>query len=93
MPSCSASPVAWGLQAGAEVMADAPRRQGFGTRRVAHELKGRGRIILRPGGLAGEVSFPLIPGESILNGQAPARTEGGAADDRSSAAAGQKHRR
>jgi PAS domain S-box-containing protein len=55
---------------GVKVIAAGPRREGLGTeaieRRVAYELKGRGRMELRPGGITAEISFPLLAGESIL---------------------------
>ncbi len=51
-------------------LADAPRRAGFGTelieRRVPYELQGTGEVELRPGGVRAEITFPLVPGESIL---------------------------
>jgi PAS domain S-box-containing protein len=55
---------------------DALRREGFGTelitRRVPYELKGHGRIDFNPDGLRCEIEFPLIPGESVLQTDAPA---------------------
>lgn len=55
---------------GARVISAQPRRSGFGTelvqKRVPYELKGRGEIEFRPGGIRVEISFPLVHGESIL---------------------------
>jgi PAS domain S-box-containing protein len=45
-------------------------KRGFGVelveQRVPYELNGHGKLELPPGGVACEISFPLIPGESIL---------------------------
>jgi PAS domain S-box-containing protein len=55
---------------GVSMVAGQPRRSGFGTelirRRVPYELKGFGEITFRPGGVRAEVSFPLVPGSSLL---------------------------
>jgi len=63
------------------VLVGGPRRKGFGAelieRRVPYELKGRGRTVFRPGGLSCEISFPLVPGESILETACPASDESG----------------
>lgn len=52
------------------------RRRGFGTelvtRRVPYELNGEGRIDLAADRLTCRLAFPLIPGESILQTDAPA---------------------
>ncbi|MFN3511909.1 MAG: PAS domain S-box protein [Phenylobacterium sp.] len=57
-------------ESGVLVVANAPRRRGFGSelveRRVPYELKGEGSMQLLPGGLQAQISFPLVPGESIL---------------------------
>jgi two-component sensor histidine kinase len=61
---------------GVAIAPDPSRRQGFGTvlvmHRVPYELKGRGQIDLNPDGLRCEIAFPLIPGESTLQTDAPA---------------------
>ena len=46
------------------------QRSGFGTElitgRVPYELGGKGQMILAGSGLECRISFPLQPGESIL---------------------------
>ncbi len=62
-------------ESGVRVLAPAPRREGFGaelvTQRVPYELRGRGSLELRPGGVRAEIAFPMRPGESILQTDAP----------------------
>jgi PAS domain S-box-containing protein len=62
-------------ESGVQVATGAPRREGFGTElieaRVPYELNGRGTLIFRPGGVCCEISFPLTPGDSILQTAAP----------------------
>ena len=62
-------------ESGVRVTAEAPRRQGFGTElittRVPYELRGSGRLELRPGGVVCELSFPLRAGDSVLQTRAP----------------------
>ena len=57
-------------ETGAEPDLLAPRRKGFGTQliegRVPYELGGTGRLDLQPGGMQASISFPLRPGDSIL---------------------------
>lgn len=57
-------------ESGVPIVDAAPRRQGFGTelvaRRIPYELKGRGRVDLRPGGLRSRIEFPLAAGDSIF---------------------------
>ena len=57
-------------ETGVQVAASGPRREGFGTEliktRVPYELRGRGEHLIRPGGVACTIEFPLKPGESIL---------------------------
>ena len=52
-----------------------PTRKGFGTQlieqRVPYELRGRGKIEIRPEGCHAFVEFPLQPGASILETDAP----------------------
>lgn len=52
-----------------------PKRIGFGTQlieqRVPYELRGRGKIEIRPEGCHAFVEFPLQPGASILETAAP----------------------
>ena len=62
-------------ETGGPPIAQAPRRDGFGTdlvtMRVPYELRGRGRLDLHPEGLSAEIAFPLRPGDSILQTSAP----------------------
>ncbi|HTV79765.1 MAG TPA: sensor histidine kinase, partial [Steroidobacteraceae bacterium] len=55
---------------GVSVTGTAPRRHGFGTelitRRVPYELKGKGTLEMRPGGIECELEFPLLDRASIL---------------------------
>ena len=57
-------------EAGGTPDLSAPRRKGFGTQliegRVPYELGGTGRLDLRPDGMEANISFPLRPGDSIL---------------------------
>jgi two-component sensor histidine kinase len=61
---------------GVAIAPDPSRRKGFGTelvtRRVPYELRGRGQVHLNPDGLRCEIAFPLSPGESTLQTDAPA---------------------
>lgn len=63
-----------------------PTRKGFGTQlieqRVPYELRGRGKIEIRPEGCHAFVEFPLQPGASILETDAPvpSRVSGGSID-------------
>lgn len=63
-------------EVGVAVASSAPRREGFGseliTRRVPYELKGKGSLEMRPGGIVCELEFPLKDRASIL--QTDART-------------------
>lgn len=63
-------------EVGVAVASSAPRREGFGseliTRRVPYELKGKGSLEMRPGGIICELEFPLKDRASIL--QTDART-------------------
>jgi two-component sensor histidine kinase len=58
------------VERGVSVLDSAPRRRGFGSelisRRIPYELKGKGSITLKPGGLESCIEFPLRPGDSIL---------------------------
>ena len=49
---------------GVQLVAQTPRCEGLGVelieQRVPCELKGRGRIHLRPGGITAEISFPML---------------------------------
>jgi PAS domain S-box-containing protein len=58
------------VERGVPVLDSAPRRKGFGSelisRRIPYELKGKGSITLKPGGLESCIEFPLRPGDSIL---------------------------
>jgi PAS domain S-box-containing protein len=62
-------------ETGVRVAATAPRREGFGTelieQRVPYELRGRGALQFRSGGVRCDITFPLHPGESILQTHAP----------------------
>lgn len=65
---------------GVAVAIAAPRRHGFGTelitRRVPYELKGKGSLEMRPGGIECELEFPLLDRASILQTDArPTATE------------------
>ncbi len=66
-------------ESGVRIVAPAPRREGFGTElitaRVPYELRGRGSLEIRPGGVHAEIAFPLRPGESILQTQPPVGLE------------------
>lgn len=57
-------------ETGVELAPELPRRKGFGTelvtRRVPYELRGKGDLTLDAGGLRCHLTFPLTPGESIL---------------------------
>ncbi|RYF24001.1 MAG: PAS domain S-box protein [Oxalobacteraceae bacterium] len=57
-------------ETGTAVSATKPLRKGFGTelieQRVPYELNGTGRLDLLPEGVAAVISFPLRPGDSIL---------------------------
>jgi PAS domain S-box-containing protein len=57
-----------------------PARTGFGTelitRRVPHELHGRGSIRFEPGGVRAEISFPLRDGSSALETGFRSQAEG-----------------
>jgi PAS domain S-box-containing protein len=61
---------------GVAVPAGAVPRKGFGTelvtRRVPYELGGRGHIKFESDGLCCEIAFPLRPGTSTLQTDAPA---------------------
>ena len=63
-------------ESGMALAADAVRKNGFGTelvtRRVPYELGGQGRMTFDPDGLRCEIAFPLTPGESTLQTDAPA---------------------
>jgi PAS domain S-box-containing protein len=67
-------------ESGVQMAATAPRREGFGTElievRVPYELDGRGELQFLPGGVRCEINFPLRPGESILQTDAPVAQEG-----------------
>jgi PAS domain S-box-containing protein len=58
------------VETGVALGPEPPRRKGFGTelvtRRVPYELRGKGEMMLEPGGLRCRIAFPLTPGESIL---------------------------
>ena len=62
-------------ETGGRVVSSAPRREGFGTElitmRVPYELQGRGQLDLRPGGMQALIAFPLRPGDSVLQTNAP----------------------
>jgi PAS domain S-box-containing protein len=62
-------------ESGVSIPAEVPRRTGFGTdlvtRRVPYELKGYGRLDVRPGGVHCEIGFPLVKGDSILETAGP----------------------
>ncbi|WP_395672413.1 PAS domain S-box protein [Phenylobacterium sp.] len=62
-------------EGGVAIASSAPRRQGFGTelieQRVPYELRGRGVLAFRPGGVRCEIEFPLNPGDSILRTDPP----------------------
>lgn len=66
---------------GVSVMTTAPRRAGFGTelitKRVPYELRGRGAVDVRPGGVCCTIEFPLVAGQSIFQSDSPVtyRTE------------------
>jgi PAS domain S-box-containing protein len=61
-------------------------RRGFGStlieQRVPHELGGRGKLEISPRGAVAFIEFPLQPGASILETDAPLRTSvfGGSLD-------------
>jgi two-component sensor histidine kinase len=63
-----------------------PRRRGFGSelieRRIPYELRGRGTVVIEPGGARCHLEFPLRDGDSILETDAPQRATvfGGAID-------------
>jgi PAS domain S-box-containing protein len=67
-------------ESGVAVPADAVPSKGFGTelvtRRVPYELGGRGHIKFEPDGLCCEIAFPLRPGTSTLQTDAPASFRG-----------------
>ncbi|WP_425998779.1 PAS domain S-box protein [Caulobacter sp. DWR1-3-2b1] len=52
-----------------------PKRKGFGTQlieqRVPYELRGRGEVVIEPEGVKAFIEFPLQPGASILETDAP----------------------
>ena len=56
----------------------APTRKGFGSQlieqHVPYELAGRGELEIRPQGAQAWIEFPLQPGASILETDAPALT-------------------
>ncbi len=62
---------------GVPIVGAVPRRYGFESelisRRIPYELKGHGRIDLKPGGLESRIEFPLVDGESILQTDAGGR--------------------
>jgi two-component sensor histidine kinase len=64
-------------ETGVSILEPAPRRKGFGTelitQRIPYELKGVGRLDLKPGGLDCTMEFPLVAGDSILQTTGPAR--------------------
>ena len=55
-----------------------PRRQGFGSEliegRIPYELKGRGAVVIEPGGARCHLEFPLKEGASVLETGAPRPT-------------------
>lgn len=63
-----------------------PRRAGFGSEliegRIPYELRGRGRLVIEPGGARCQLEFPLKGGASVLETGAPqqATVFGGALD-------------
>lgn len=63
-----------------------PRRQGFGSEliegRIPYELKGKGTLVIAPGGAQCHLEFPLRAGASVLETGAPKRATvfGGALD-------------
>jgi PAS domain S-box-containing protein len=65
---------------------DKPRRKGFGSEliegRIPYELKGRGKLVIPPGGAQCHLEFPLQSGASVLETGAPQRATvfGGALD-------------
>jgi PAS domain S-box-containing protein len=63
-------------ESGVAVPTNAVPRKGFGTelvtRRVPYELGGRGAMTFEPDGLCCEIAFPLRPGTSTLQTNAPA---------------------
>ena len=62
-------------ETGVSVASTAPQREGFGTElvtmRVPYELQGRGRLDLKLTGLQAQIAFPLRPGQSVLQTNAP----------------------
>lgn len=62
-------------ETGVPVIGMAPRRSGFGTelitRRVPHELGGRGTLDFRPGVVEATLAFPLRHATSILQTDSP----------------------
>lgn len=68
-------------EAGVPIAGTAPRRSGFGTelitQRVPYELKGKGAIEMRPGGIESKLEFPLREQASILQTDARVGGEGG----------------
>ncbi len=68
-------------ESGVDVEPTTQMRRGFGTelivRRVPYELHGRGEMALQEGGLHCHISFPLMPGDSVLQTDVPssARTK------------------
>ncbi len=66
-------------EAGVRVMATAPRRRGFGAelveQRLAYELRGKGELVFRPGGVACLIEVPLDL-ERDVGVVAPARFTG-----------------
>ena len=67
------------VESGVKTMPAAPRQAGFGTelieRLTPYELLGRGRMELGPDGLVATISFPLVPGQSILDSGEPASVD------------------
>lgn len=65
---------------------DEARRQGFGSEliegRIPYEIKGRGKLIIAPGGAQCHLGYPLKAGSSVLETGAPpwAIVFGGALD-------------
>jgi two-component sensor histidine kinase len=58
------------LEKGVAIAVAGPRRDGFGvqliTRRIAYDLRGRGAVTFRPGGIQCTIEFPLHYEGSIL---------------------------
>jgi PAS domain S-box-containing protein len=71
-------------ESGVDIPPATDRKVGFGTqlitRRVPYELRGEGKLELKPTGLHCRISFPLAPGDSVLQTSIPlaARTRTGA---------------